>query len=264
MPYCSTSFRFSWASPVETTTGTGRSPPPSGSAARSGAILVQYPHCGLKKMSSTFLSRNSESLWRTPVRSGSSKSGAAMPIGRPPASRGFAPAPRRELLLDCLQPQQEAAILADELKPEPGSHANQQPRQNSSEHEGSHRRSPRLRTLEAAIARLAAKLWRFMRSLLVVCDRMERHRPRAQTERRGGAGPVRSLFGGKDLTGRSSRLLLRLRPGSRTRRRRWWRRRWRGWPSADRRTRPRPERGRGRRPGRARRCRRRSPRRRPG
>ena len=77
MPYCSTSFRFSWASPVETTTGTGRSPPPSGSAARSGAILVQYPHCGLKKMSSTFLSRNSESLWRTPVRSGSSKSGAS-------------------------------------------------------------------------------------------------------------------------------------------------------------------------------------------
>jgi hypothetical protein len=26
--------------------------------------------------------------------------------------------------------------------------------------------------------------------------------PGAQTERRGGAGPVRSLLGGKDLTGR--------------------------------------------------------------
>ena len=32
--------------------------------------------------------------------------------------------------------------------------------------------------------------------------RMERHRSRAQTERRGGAGPVRGLLGGKDLTGR--------------------------------------------------------------
>ena len=31
---------------------------------------------------------------------------------------------------------------------------------------------------------------------------MERHRSRAQTERRGGAGPVRGLLGGKDLTGR--------------------------------------------------------------
>src|SRR5262245_39698803 len=30
----------------------------------------------------------------------------------------------------------------------------------------------------------------------------ERHRGRAQTERRGGAGPVRGLLGGKDLTGR--------------------------------------------------------------
>jgi hypothetical protein len=29
----------------------------------------------------------------------------------------------------------------------------------------------------------------------------------AQTERRGGAGPVRGLLGGKDLTGRFSQLL---------------------------------------------------------
>jgi hypothetical protein len=29
--------------------------------------------------------------------------------------------------------------------------------------------------------------------------------PGAQTERRGGAGPVRGLLGGKDLTGRISR-----------------------------------------------------------
>src|SRR5438046_520706 len=31
---------------------------------------------------------------------------------------------------------------------------------------------------------------------------MRRHYPRAQTERRGGAGPVRGLLGGKDPTGR--------------------------------------------------------------
>ena len=50
----------------------------------------------------------------------------------------------RELSFDCLQSQQEAAILADELKPEPGSHADQHPGQNSSEHEGSHQKSPML------------------------------------------------------------------------------------------------------------------------
>jgi hypothetical protein len=32
--------------------------------------------------------------------------------------------------------------------------------------------------------------------------------PGAQTERRGGAGPVRGLLGGKDLTGRLGFLLL--------------------------------------------------------
>jgi len=32
--------------------------------------------------------------------------------------------------------------------------------------------------------------------------------PGAQTERRGGAGPVRGLLGGKDLTGRFSRRVI--------------------------------------------------------
>ena len=39
-----------------------------------------------------------------------------------------------------------------------------------------------------------------------VCDIMvTATSPGAQTERRGGAGPVRGLLGGKDLTGRISR-----------------------------------------------------------
>ena len=54
--------------------------------------------------------------------------------------REASPGARRKSFLDCLQPQQEAAILADELKPEPDSHGDQQPRQNRSEHDGSHRR----------------------------------------------------------------------------------------------------------------------------
>jgi hypothetical protein len=38
---------------------------------------------------------------------------------------------------------------------------------------------------------------------MVVCDTMKRdNATSAQTERRGGAGPVRGLLGGKDLTGR--------------------------------------------------------------
>jgi hypothetical protein len=39
-----------------------------------------------------------------------------------------------------------------------------------------------------------------MRSL--VRGTMEKHRAGAQTERRGGAGPVGGLLGGKDPTGR--------------------------------------------------------------
>jgi hypothetical protein len=38
--------------------------------------------------------------------------------------------------------------------------------------------------------------------LMLVCDTMDASGPGAQTERRGDAGPVRSLLGGKDLTGR--------------------------------------------------------------
>jgi hypothetical protein len=43
-----------------------------------------------------------------------------------------------------------------------------------------------------------------MVSLLAVCDRWTDIAASAQTERRGGAGPVRGLLGGKDLTGRFS------------------------------------------------------------
>jgi hypothetical protein len=36
----------------------------------------------------------------------------------------------------------------------------------------------------------------------MACDRVEENLPGAQTERRGDAGPVRGLLGGKDRTGR--------------------------------------------------------------
>src|SRR5258708_2398420 len=49
-------------------------------------------------------------------------------------------------------------------------------------------------TVKTASARLAAKLWRFMVSLLLVCATWLDIVPGAQTERRGGAGPVRGLL----------------------------------------------------------------------
>jgi hypothetical protein len=36
----------------------------------------------------------------------------------------------------------------------------------------------------------------------MACDRVEENLHGAQTERRGGAGPMRGLLGGKDRTGR--------------------------------------------------------------
>jgi len=39
---------------------------------------------------------------------------------------------------------------------------------------------------------------------VVVCDGMTTANFGAQTERRGGAGPMRGLLGGKDPTGRST------------------------------------------------------------
>jgi hypothetical protein len=47
-------------------------------------------------------------------------------------------AARRQSFLDRLQPQQNPPGLTDELITEPGSQANQQPRQNCSEQNGSH------------------------------------------------------------------------------------------------------------------------------
>jgi hypothetical protein len=41
-----------------------------------------------------------------------------------------------------------------------------------------------------------------------VCTTMGGQAAGAQTERRSGAGPVRSLRGGKDLTGRLSLILM--------------------------------------------------------
>ncbi len=42
----------------------------------------------------------------------------------------------------------------------------------------------------------------------MVCDTMATATHPAQTERRGGAGPVRGLLGGKDRTGRFCFILL--------------------------------------------------------
>jgi hypothetical protein len=49
-----------------------------------------------------------------------------------------------------------------------------------------------------------------MTHLLVepVCNTMKDNAAGAQTERRGGAGPVRGLLGGKDLAGRLFRSSL--------------------------------------------------------
>src|SRR6516165_9261393 len=66
------------------------------------------------------------------------------------------------------------------------------------------RASPRATT--ATSARLAAGRKRFIRPLHVVCGTVEGHLPGAQTGRRGGAGPVGGLLGGKDPTGRFRRL----------------------------------------------------------
>jgi hypothetical protein len=130
MPCFSTSFRFSFASPVVTTTGIARAASPSmGNVANSAAILVQNPHFGLKKMSSTSLPRNSESLRRLPAQVRQLK------VGSGPAQRqsfrctsgllllctGVAP----ELFFNVLQSQQDAAVLADELLSQPATEANQ-------------------------------------------------------------------------------------------------------------------------------------------
>ena len=142
MPYCSTSFRFSWASPVETTTGTGRSPPPSRERGKVGGHLGAVPAL-----------RVEEDEQHIPVAELGKPVADSREIGKLEIRRGHAdrqaaglpallPGARRELFLDRLQPQQEAAILADELKPEPGSHADQQPGQNGSEYEGSHQGLP--------------------------------------------------------------------------------------------------------------------------
>src|SRR5215510_4941277 len=58
------------------------------------------------------------------------------------------------------------------------------------------------RTDTTARARLAVELKRVMWSLRAVCDPMQRLHLSAQTGRRGGAGPVGGLLGGKDPTGR--------------------------------------------------------------
>ena len=51
--------------------------------------------------------------------------------------------PRRDSLLDVFQPQQDAAVLADKLIPEPDAEGEQQPRQHHSENDRRHSRSPR-------------------------------------------------------------------------------------------------------------------------